>query len=261
MNKENLMYICSFATQEGPRLGLVENGIVYETQGDVFKRSLEPVSEVGSIEDIDLLPPVRPSKIVCVGRNYVAHAEEFGREVPTEPGLFFKPPSSLIGHGQQILLLPENGRVDHEAELAVVIGRQGHFIAEEDAAQYVLGYTCANDVSDRDFQQSDMQWVRGKGYDTFCPLGPWIVTDLEVADLTIQCRVNGEVKQDSNTSLMIFGVPKIISYVSRIMTLMPGDVILTGTPAGVSSIKKDDVIEVTVEGIGTLTNTVDHASG
>lgn len=253
------MRICSFATQEGPQLGLVEDGIVYEAQGDVFKRDLKPVSQVGSIEDVELLPPVHPSKIVCVGRNYVAHAEEFGREVPTEPGLFFKPPSSLIGHGQTILLLPENGRVDHEAELAVVVGRQGRFIAEEDAAQYVLGYTCANDVSDRDFQHSDMQWVRGKGYDTFCPLGPWIVTDLEVADLDILCRVNGKVMQDSNTSLMIFGVPRVISYISRIMTLMPGDVILTGTPAGVSPIKKGDEIEVIVEGIGTLRSIVGHA--
>jgi len=248
--------ICRYDSELGPQIGLVEENLVYKFRGDLFSKDIEPGVLVGKISEIQLLPPVQPSKIICIGRNYIAHAEEFGRETPTEPILFFKPPSSLIGHQSPITLLPENGKVDYEAELAVVIGKEGRFISEEEAYSYVLGYTCANDVSDRSFQNSDIQWTRAKGFDSFCPLGPWLETELDIIDLQIQCLLNGEEKQSSTTSMMIFSIQHLIYYISRVMTLFPGDLILTGTPAGVGPIHSGDEVEIRVEGIGSLINPV-----
>lgn len=252
------MRVCSYETAAGPQLGLIDAGTVYRLQGDLFAGDIQRGEQVGPLAELQLLPPAQPSKIICVGRNYVAHAEEFGNQPPAEPVLFFKPPSSLIGHRQAIQLMPENGRVDHEAEMAVVIGRGGRFLTEEEAFDHILGYTCANDISDRDFQRNDLQWTRAKGFDTFCSLGPWLETELDVSDLSVQCRVNGELKQDGHTSLMLFPVPRLLAYISRIMTLVPGDVILTGTPSGVSPIQPGDEVEVSVEGIGTLSNPVER---
>ncbi len=250
------MEICTYASKDGPQQGLIEDGSVYHLHGELYTGDIVRGEFVDSIDVLQLLPPVLPSKILCIGRNYVAHAAEFGNEPPTEPILFFKPPSSLIGHQQSIELLPENGHVDHEAELAVIIGREGRFISEDEAFNHILGYTCANDVSDRDFQKHDKQWTRAKGFDTFCSLGPWLTTDLDISELGIRCRVNGELKQNSHTSLMVFKVHYLIAYISRIMTLNPGDLILTGTPAGVSPINPGDEVEVEIEGIGILRNSV-----
>lgn len=208
------------------------------------------------LSSVKLLPPVQPTKIICVGRNYIEHAHEHGAEVPEVPLLFLKPPSSVIGPDEPIVLPPQSQQVEHEAELAVVVGRRGRWIRAEEAEQYVLGYTIGNDVTARDLQRRDGQWTRAKGFDTFCPLGPWIETDLDIGDLPIICRVNGEVRQLGSTREMVFSVAQLIAFISSIMTLEPGDVILTGTPAGVSPIHPGDVISITIDGIGVLTNPV-----
>jgi 2-keto-4-pentenoate hydratase/2-oxohepta-3-ene-1,7-dioic acid hydratase in catechol pathway len=253
------MRICRYQGTNGPQYGIIEDGVIFVLQGDVFSNPAKG-ERFGGVDEASLLAPVVPSKIVCVGRNYADHAKELGNEVPKEPLLFFKPPSSLIGYGEAIVLLPEMGKVDHEAELAIVIGRQGRFIPVEESLLCVLGYTCANDVSDRDFQKKDGQWTRAKGFDTFCPLGPWIETTFDPTDVGVTAQVNGEVRQDGRTSQMIFDVGTLISYISRVMTLMPGDLILTGTPAGVGPIQAGDVVEVAVDGIGKLSNPVETGS-
>jgi 2-keto-4-pentenoate hydratase/2-oxohepta-3-ene-1,7-dioic acid hydratase in catechol pathway len=250
------MLICRYAGPDGPRMGIVEGDSIYAVRGDVFDESRERGARLGSLNDLKLLAPIVPSKIVCVGRNYAAHAKELGNEVPEEPLLFFKPPSSIVGHKEAIRLLPQMGKVDHEAELAVVIGREAQAVSVSAAMSYVMGYTCANDVSDRDFQKKDGQWTRAKGFDTFCPLGPWINTVVDPRDVIVQCSVNGEIRQDGRTSQMIFDIPFLIAYISGIMTLMPGDLILTGTPSGVGPLLEGDVVEVSVGGIGTLRNPV-----
>jgi len=253
--------IARFLTPEGPRYGLIDSGIVYALAGpahaDPFGGGdLAPGERIGPVGALPLLPPVAPSKIVCVGRNYAAHAAEHGTVVPDEPMLFLKPPSALIGHGGEIVLPSGVGRVEHEAELAVIIGRRAAHVRREEALHYVAGYTCANDVSARDYQKKDGQWGRAKGFDTFCPLGPWIVTGLDPSGLAIACHVNGEQRQSARTSEMVFDVAALISFVSGVMTLLPGDVLLTGTPSGVSPLAGGDTVEVTIEGIGTLRNTV-----
>ena len=212
---------------------------------------------VATLDAVDLLAPCQPSKIVAVGRNYADHAAEHGSEVPVEPLIFLKPPSAVIGPGASIIY-PEHlsGWVEHEAELAVVIGRRAHRVHRENAPAFVLGYTCANDVTARDLQQRDEQWTRSKGFDTFCPLGPWIVTDLDVTDLRVRCSSNGRLRQDARTREMVFPVPVLVAYVSAVMTLEPGDVILTGTPAGVGPLHPGDRVTVEIEGIGTLENEV-----
>lgn len=261
------MHICRYVSPAGPRWGLLKDGSVFELAVDPFgfppvegrttQPELAPGPVVGPLDQVELLSPVTPSKIIAVGRNFAAHARELGHEVPKEPLIFFKPPSSVIGPGAPIRILPEMGRVDPEAELAVVIGRRGRHIRRERALDFVLGYTCGNDVSDRDFQRRDGQWARAKGFDTFCPLGPWIVTDLDPSDLRLVCRVNGEVRQNGTTADMVFDVPFLISTISHIMTLEPGDVILAGTPEGVSPIQPGDVVEIEIEGIGVLYNPVE----
>jgi len=199
-----------------------------------------------------------PSKIVCVGRNYAEHAAELGNEVPKEPLLFLKAPSALIRHEDAIRIPAQSSQVEHEGELAVIIGAACKDIGDDvDPLQCVKGYTCLNDVTARDIQRRDVQFTRGKSFDTFCPIGPVIVRDLDVSDVRVTCSVNGEIKQDGQTSQMVFPVDFLIRYISRQMTLNPGDVIATGTPSGVSKLNPGDVCEVTIEGIGTLRNTVE----
>jgi 2-keto-4-pentenoate hydratase/2-oxohepta-3-ene-1,7-dioic acid hydratase in catechol pathway len=209
-----------------------------------------------ALHKVELLPPAEPTKVICVGRNYAAHAAEHDADVPELPLLFLKPPSSLLPVGGQILLPPQSERVEHEAELAVVIGQKGRWIPPEKTAEHILGYTIANDVTARDLQRQDGQWTRGKGFDTFCPLGPWVETDLDPADALITCSVNAQMRQMGSTRDMIFSVPNLIAYISSIMSLEAGDVILTGTPAGVGPLVDGDEVSVEIENIGTLTNTV-----
>jgi 2-keto-4-pentenoate hydratase/2-oxohepta-3-ene-1,7-dioic acid hydratase in catechol pathway len=210
-----------------------------------------------ALSDVGLLAPVVPSKVVCVGRNYREHAAELGNKMPDEPLLFLKAPSALIASGDQIELPSASQQVEHEGELAVVIGRTARKIAaDEDPLSYVFGYSCVNDVTARDLQRKDVQFTRGKSFDTFCPVGPWIETELDPANVTVETRLNGEVKQKGNTADMAFPVSFLIRYISEIMTLYPGDLIATGTPAGVSRMKSGDTVEVEVSGIGVLQNRV-----
>lgn len=204
-----------------------------------------------------ILEPIAPSKIVCVGRNYREHAAELGNKMPDEPLLFLKAPSAIIASGDDIVLPSASQQVEHEGELGVVIGRVARNIAsEEDPLSYVRGYTCVNDVTARDLQRKDVQFTRGKSFDTFCPVGPWIETDIDPGNVTVETRLNGEVKQKGNTAEMAFPVAFLIRYISEIMTLYPGDLIATGTPAGVSRMKPGDIVEVEVAGIGILRNQV-----
>ena len=207
------------------------------------------------------LAPVLPSKVIAVGKNYAAHAAEMGGEVPAEPMIFLKPSTSVVGPGAAIMLPPSSTHVDLEAELAIVIGRMCRHVPLDRVAEVILGYTVANDVSARDLQAQDGQWGRAKGFDTFCPLGPWIATDLDPHDLAIGSSINGVTKQQSRTSDMVRSVGELVSWISGVMTLLPGDVILTGTPAGVAPIHDGDVVTVSVEGIGSLTNPVVAESG
>jgi 2-keto-4-pentenoate hydratase/2-oxohepta-3-ene-1,7-dioic acid hydratase in catechol pathway len=210
-----------------------------------------------AVADVRLLSPILPSKVVCVGRNYAEHAAEHGSEVPKEPLLFLKPSTSIIGPRDVIRLPPQSKQVEHEAELAIVIGAAGaRRVDRAAAAKAIFGYTAANDVTARDLQRSDDQWTRAKGFDSFCPLGPWIVTDFDPADVEVRCEVNEEVRQLGRTKDMVFDSLTLVSYVSHIMTLLPGDVILTGTPAGVSPIVDGDTVLVRVVGIGDLANPV-----
>ena len=204
-----------------------------------------------------LQDPFVPSKIVCVGRNYREHAAELGNKMPDEPLLFLKAPSAIIASGADIVLPGASQQVEHEGELGVVIGRNARNIpSDEDPLSYVLGYTCVNDVTARDLQRKDVQFTRGKSFDTFCPVGPWIETDIDPGNVVVETRLNGEVKQKGNTADMAFPVPFLIRYISEIMTLYPGDLIATGTPAGVSRMKPGDMVEVEVAGIGVLRNKV-----
>ena len=198
-----------------------------------------------------------PSKIVCVGRNYIDHAKELGNEVPTAPLLFLKAPSSFVPDGKAIVLPEQSSQVEHEAELGIVIAKQCKGLADDaDITEYIKGFTCVNDVTARDVQRNDVQFTRGKSFDTFCPIGPHIVADLDLTDISVVCRVNGEIRQSGRTSQMVFSPAYLIRYISRQMTLMPGDVIATGTPAGVSKLSAGDICEVEIEGIGILSNPI-----
>jgi 2-keto-4-pentenoate hydratase/2-oxohepta-3-ene-1,7-dioic acid hydratase in catechol pathway len=223
--------------------------------GTFFEDPLPTGDEV-PIDDVMLLAPVLPSKLVCVGKNYAAHAAEFGMDVPEEPLLFLKPSTAVIGPGDPIRLLPINRRTDYEGELAVVIGRLARNVRAEDASRFILGFTCANDVTLRDLQKTDDQWARAKGFDGSCPLGPWIETSVDPTDTVVETRLNGEVVQHASTSDMVFGVAELIEYVTTFMTLLPGDALLTGTPEGVGPVKAGDAVEVEVEGVGVLRNAV-----
>jgi 2-keto-4-pentenoate hydratase/2-oxohepta-3-ene-1,7-dioic acid hydratase in catechol pathway len=210
------------------------------------------------LDDVALLAPVEPSKIVCIGLNYHAHVQaSFSADKPPEyPLIFLKPPSSIIGPGDKIFHPPQSERVDYEAELGVIIGKTAKNVTEVDAEKYIFGFTCVNDVTARDLQKKDGQWSRAKGFDTFCPIGPWIVTKLNWRDVLVEGVLNGTVMQSGRTSQMIFNIPYLISYISSAMTLMPGDIISTGTPSGIAPMKSGDVIEVCIEGIGTLANSM-----
>ncbi|KQU53672.1 2-hydroxyhepta-2,4-diene-1,7-dioate isomerase [Rhodococcus sp. Leaf278] len=208
------------------------------------------------LADVRLLAPILASKVIAIGKNYAAHAAEMGGEAPKDPVIFIKPNTSIVGPGAAIVLPPSSDEVHYEGELAIVIGRPCKDVPASKAYEVVLGYTVANDVSARDHQKNDGQWTRAKGHDTFCPLGPWIETSLDPSDLEIKTEVDGVVKQQSRTSLLLHDIPKIIEWVSAVMTLLPGDVILTGTPEGVGPIVDGDSVSITVEGIGTLTNPV-----
>ncbi|NLU81580.1 fumarylacetoacetate hydrolase family protein [Rhodococcus sp. HNM0569] len=213
------------------------------------------------LADVRLLAPILATKVVAVGKNYAAHAEEMGGAAPEDPVIFLKPSTSIVGPGAPIVLPPSSERVDYEGELAVVIGRPCKDVPAAKALDVVLGYTVANDVTARDQQKSDGQWTRGKGYDTFCPLGPWIETSLDASDLDVKTELDGVVKQSSNTGLLLHDVPKIVEWVSAVMTLLPGDVILTGTPEGVGPMTDGQSVSVSVSGIGTLMNPVVRKSG
>ena len=206
--------------------------------------------------DVRLLAPVLPSKIIAVGRNYAEHAAELGNDVPNEPMIFLKPSTSVVGPGDRIDLPQQSEQVEHEAELAVVIGRLCSEVPVHRVRDVVLGYTCANDVTARDLQKIDGQWGRAKGFDTFCPLGPWIVTDIDISDVPVRCTVSGDLRQDGRTSQLVRSVPALVAWISNVMTLLPGDVILTGTPAGVGPLVDGDSVSVSIGSIGTLTNRV-----
>ena len=205
---------------------------------------------------VKLLAPCNPSKVVCVGLNYRDHAAELNLDLPTVPVIFLKPPTAVIGPGDDIILPPMAARVDFEAELAIVIGKKAKGVATAEAAHYILGYTCANDVTARDLQQQDGQWTRAKAFDTFCPLGPWIETAVDPHNLEIRLLINGQEHQRSNTNQLIFSVYELVGFISQVMTLLPGDVILTGTPAGIGPLKPRDEVDVTIADIGTLVNNV-----
>ena len=237
-----------------------EQLLVAQLAGHPFGGRQEDIKLTGvrfRLADVRLLAPILPSKVICIGRNYAEHAREMGTEAPDEPVIFLKPSTAVSGPGDPIVRPTDlSERVDYEGELAVVIGRLCRQVPAERVPEVIFGYTCANDVTARDLQARDGQWTRAKGFDTFCPLGPWIETDIDPADLELSTRLNGEVRQHSRTSLMIHGVSALIVAVSRVMTLLPGDVLLTGTPAGVGPMGKADEVSVTIEGIGTLTNPV-----
>ena len=256
------MRIARYECEGRTRYGLADpvTGKVREIAGDPFAR-VETTGDARRLEDVRLLAPVVPGKIVAVGLNYKDHARELGMEIPEEPLLFLKAPSAVIGPGGEIVYPPQSRRVDYEAELAVVIGRVAKNVREKDAAAHILGYTCINDVTARDLQMKDVQFARSKGFDTFAPLGPWIVTDFEPAEAPVRSLVNGEVRQDGNTREMIASVYRLLEYVSSNMTLFPGDVIATGTPPGIGSLRVGDVVTVEVGGIGALTNRVVAAAG
>lgn len=249
------MRLARFRSGDRISTGTLEDDGIRPLRGTFFEDPI-PTGETIPLADVRLLAPVIPSKVICVGRNYVEHAEELGSDVPDEPLLFMKPSTAVIGPDDPIRLPPESKRVDHEGELAVVIGRLCRGVSLEEALSYVLGYTCGNDVTARDLQKKDGQWTRAKGFDGFCPLGPWVETELDPSDAEVTVRVNGEQRQRAHTSTMIFPPPTLISYVSRVMTLLPGDVILTGTPSGVGPLSPGDRVEVEVEGIGILANQV-----
>lgn len=242
-----------------PLFGRIEGAEIRELQGD-FASGFTNGEGSWPIDSVKLLPPSVPSKIVCVGRNYRAHASELGNELPKEPLIFLKPPSSLIATGDPILMPAVSHRVDYEGELAAVVGKRCSQLGDSESAQpYIFGYSCLNDVTARDLQNTDGQWTRAKGFDTFCPFGPLIETDLDLSAAVLETRVNGVRKQRGTPSEMIFSLDVIIRWISRVMTLDPGDVIATGTPAGVSPLAPGDVVEVAVSRIGTLRNEVRSA--
>ena len=262
------MRIARFTTGEEPQYGVVtgdvdELGIpaddtsIVALAGDPLYVGVQLTDTEVPFADVRLLAPVIPrSKVVGIGRNYAAHAAEMGGDVPTEPLMFLKPNTSVVGPGDPVFYPRQSAEVHYEGELAVVIGRICRDVAPERVADVVYGYTVANDVTARDLQRGDVQFTRAKGFDSFCPLGPWIETDLDTSDLKVTTHLNGDLVQDGTTKDMVFDVPALVAYVSSVMTLLPGDVILTGTPAGVGPLQPDDEVEVFIEGIGNLTNKV-----
>ncbi len=262
------MRIARFTTGEDPRFGVVtgdvddvgipdDESLITVLAGDPLYVGLQPTDEQVRLADARLLSPVLPrSKVVGIGKNYAAHAAEMGGEVPEEPLMFLKPNTSVVGPGDPVFYPRQTENLHFEGELAVVIGRICRDVPREKAADVIHGYTVGNDVTARDLQRKDGQFTRAKGFDSFCPLGPWVETELDVSDLRLQTFLNGEVRQDGRTSDLIFDVPALVAHVTSVMTLLPGDVILTGTPEGVGPMQAGDEVEVTIQGIGSLTNKV-----
>jgi 2-keto-4-pentenoate hydratase/2-oxohepta-3-ene-1,7-dioic acid hydratase in catechol pathway len=260
--------IARFTAGDDPRFGIVtgeldehgeldDDAAVVALAGDPLYVGMKPTEEQHRLADVRLLAPVLPrSKVVGIGRNYAAHAAEMGSDVPTEPLMFLKPNTSVVGPGDPVYYPPQTKELHYEGELAVVIGRICRDVPEEKVAEVIFGYTVGNDVTARDLQRQDVQFTRAKGFDSFCPLGPWIETELDTSSLRLQTYLNGDVVQDGSTADLIFDVPRLVAHVSSVMTLLPGDVILTGTPEGVGPMEVGDEVDVVVSGIGTLTNKV-----
>ena len=237
------------------KYGWIYDENIGEIEGSIYGEYRRQEARI-HLEDVTLLTPCQPSKIVCVGRNYIDHVRELGNEVPKIPLIFLKPPSSIINPGESIILPPQSQQVEHEAELVVVISQRGRNITAENSRDFILGYTIGNDVTARDLQKTDGQWTRAKGFDTFCCFGPWIDTDFDISDALITCKVSGQPRQMASTRDMLFSVSTLIAFVSSIMTLEPGDILFTGTPAGVGLLKAGDEVVVEIEGLGKLSNPV-----
>jgi 2-keto-4-pentenoate hydratase/2-oxohepta-3-ene-1,7-dioic acid hydratase in catechol pathway len=248
--------VARFSNGAEPRYGIVDGPELVVLKGHPLVAGYQTTGERIPLKEVKLLAPTIPSKIVCIGKNFADHAAEIGEEVTAEPLIFFKPSSAIVGHGDAIVIPPQSKQVELEAELCLVIGKLAKNVSEEKALEYLWGVTIANDVTARDLQFGDGQWARSKGFDTFCPLGPWVETEFLPDGQVIESRINGEVRQNVAISEMVHNIPSIISYVSRNMSLLPGDIILTGSPAGISVINSGDLIECEIEGIGILSNPV-----
>jgi len=255
MNEKYVRF--TIASEATPAYGVLQGDMVTQLDGAPWLGG-KPTAANVALSSVALLAPVEPSKIICIGLNYHAHVQaSFSADAaPEKPLIFFKPPSAIIAPGDKIVHPPESERVDYEAELGIVIGRKGRHIPVSAAEGHIFGFTCVNDVTARDLQKKDGQWSRAKGFDTFCPVGPWIVPELDYHDVLVEGVHNGEIKQSGRTSQMIFDILYLISYISSVMTLLPGDLISTGTPSGIAPMKSGDTIEVRVEGIGSLKNTM-----
>jgi len=238
-----------------PRTGWILDDKIGAVDGELYGE-FRRQEAVTPLAEVKLLAPCLPSKIICIGRNYAEHAKEHQVEVPKVPLIFMKPPSSILESGGTIIVPPQSAQVEHEAELVVVLGKRGRHITPEEAHNFVYGYTVGNDVTARDLQKSDGQWTRAKGFDTFCPFGPWIDTEFDPSDAVITCRVNGQPRQMASTRDMVFNVSQLIAFISSVMTFEPGDLIFTGTPAGVGALVPGDSVEVEIEGLGKLVNPV-----
>ena len=249
------MKIVRFTSDTKAEYGMLNGQVIQGMEGNPYRR-LKHSRYQYNLSDVRLLPPCTPSKVVAIGLNYHSHGTELKMTIPTEPLIFIKPSTSVIGPGDDILYPDSSQRVDYEAELGVVIKTRAYRIAEEKALDYVLGYTCFNDITARDLQKKDGQWTRAKGFDTFAAIGPWIETDLDPFSVNLEAHLNGELKQRGNTRDLIFSVPKLVSFISHVMTLLPGDVIATGTPEGIGPMNPGDTIEIKIEPIGTLRNYV-----
>jgi len=248
--------VARFSNGAEPRFGIVDGPELVVLKGHPLVAGYQTTGERIPLKEVKLLAPTIPSKIVCIGKNFADHAAEIGEEVTIEPLIFFKPSSSIIGHGDAIVIPPQSKQVELEAELCLVIGKLAKNVSEDKALEYLWGVTIANDVTARDLQFGDGQWARSKGFDTFCPLGPWVETEFVPDGQVIESRINGEIRQNVAITEMVHKIPTIISYVSKNMTLLPGDIILTGSPAGISVINSGDLIECEIEGIGILSNPV-----
>lgn len=250
------MRIARFSLNGEPKFGIVDGPELVVLKGHPLVLGYETTGERVPLKEVKLLAPTIPSKVVCVGKNFAEHAAELGLAINDEPTIFFKPSSSIVGPGDAIVLPKQSKKVELEVELVVVMGQLAKNVTAETALDYVWGYTIANDVTARDLQFSDDQWARSKGFDSFCPLGPWIETEFELDGQVLESRINGETTQQSSMDEMIHNIPELIAYVSQNMTLLPGDILLTGTPSGIASLKHGDVVECEIEGIGTLINAV-----
>ena len=250
------MKVARFSNGAEPRYGIVDGPELVVLKGHPLVAGYQTTGERIPLKEVKLLAPTIPSKIVCIGKNFADHAAEIGEEVTAEPLIFFKPSSAIVGHGDAIVIPPQSKQVELEAELCLVIGKLAKNVSEEKALEYLWGVTIANDVTARDLQFGDGQWARSKGFDSFCPLGPWVETEFSPDGQVIESRINGEVRQNVAITEMVHNIPAIISYVSKNMSLLPGDIILTGSPAGISVINSGDLIECEIEGIGILSNPV-----